>query len=162
MQRRKNAAMSRSSTTRPAIITAVVAVAAGIGVAGLLLWATGRDGTPKTYAPFNAGYEATVRKNLEKGGPVYFADPFGGDQGFWFALENGSIVAIAVQQPDEPNCAVRWRGSRNTFTGCNDEPRTIESLARYDVNVRDESGQPSVFVDLRTLLPPTSSVVPSR
>lgn len=150
--------MPASSTTRPAIITAVVAIAGGILIAGLLLWVTGRDGTPKTYAPFNAGYEATLRQNLTKGGPVYFPDPIGGEQGFWFALENNEIVAIAVTQPDATNCAVRWRGSRSTFTGCNDEPRTIESLARYDVNIREQNNQRAVYVDLRTLLPPPSSV----
>ena len=141
-------------------ITTITAIVCGLALAGLLMWSTGRGGGSTAYKPFNAGYEKALRKNLEKGGPVYFADPFGGNQGFWFALEDGEIVALAVNQPDQPKCSVRWRGSRNTFVDCNDQPRAVSALARFGVEIKGEVPEQLVFVDLQALLPPPSSVPP--
>jgi hypothetical protein len=144
------------------IITGIVAIACGLALGALILWATGRGGSPREYEPFNAGYEAGLRTKLETGGPVFVPDPFGGDQGIWFAIEDGAIVALAVSQPDDPGCAIRWRGSRDTFVDCKDRPRDISALARYDLQIREENGEPQVSVNLQTLLPPPASVPPPQ
>lgn len=153
---------SVSSEKRLIIITGVIAVACGLALGGLILWATGRGAKPQEYRPFNAGYEAVLQEKLTTGGPFFVPDPFGGDQGIWFALEDGAIVAVAVNQPDDPGCAVRWRGSRNEFVDCKNRPRNLGALARYDVQTREENGEPQVFVNLQALFPPPSSVPPPQ
>lgn len=146
----------------PYVITAAVAILCGLALAALILWATGRGGGTRTYKPFNAGYEATLHAALTKGGPFFVPDPFGGEQGLWFALEDDKIVAIAVSQPDDPGCSIRWRGSVNAFVDCNDQPRPATALARYDVSYRGSNEGQLVYVDLQALLPPPSSIPPPR
>ena len=141
------------SNKRLVIITGIVAVLCGAAIAGLLLWTTGRTGTPRTYKPFNAGYEYALRKTLTEGGPFYYADPFGGNAGFWFALDNGQITAVAVSQPNDPTCAVRWRGSKQTFVDCHDAPVALSTLARYPVTYQGSGKETLVYVDLRTREP---------
>src|SRR5687768_11087493 len=92
-------------------------VFAGLFVAALLLLSTGRDGgdTPQTVEPFQAGRAKDVEESVRDEGPYYYADPFGGDDSIVFALEDGEVVALAVNQSDLPECSVKWKDQLDKF-----------------------------------------------
>jgi hypothetical protein len=125
-------------------------VAAGLLVAAVLLWSTGRGGSPTKYEPFDAGVAASIRKDLKDGGPYFVPDPFGGDRSILLALEDGKIVALSDIRPGTKDCRVRWRGSIDSFVDCNDEKLGTTDLARYRTEigtVGDTKGE--LFIDLR-------------
>ena len=72
------------------LLTATAAVVtAGVIVAVVLLFATGRSQSPTKYEPFSAGPAKAIKHSLREGGPYYVPDPFGGNKSILFALENG-------------------------------------------------------------------------
>jgi hypothetical protein len=138
------------SNTAAFIFTGIAVVMCAVAVALLFLWTTARGGTPRTYQPFNAGYASALRANLLDGGPFYYADPFGGENGFWFALNGDAITAVAVSQPNLPGCAVRWRGTKGSFSDCRDNLIPLDQLSQYTVTLQSKKGQDLVYVDLRS------------
>ena len=66
------------SDTRLLIGAGAAAVLAGVFVAVVLLLATSRADSPKTYRPFPAGPVSQLRSNLKDEGPFYYPDAFGG------------------------------------------------------------------------------------
>ena len=143
------------SDTRLLIGAAVAAVAAGLVVAAVLLFATGRADQPKTYRPFSAGPERQLRSDLRTGGPYYYPDAFGGKRSILFALENDQVVALMTHTPGDDQCRVKWRGSVNSFVDCRGNRLRSVQVGRYQTTIRQESGVGAVVVvDLRKELPP--------
>jgi hypothetical protein len=125
-------------------------VAAGVIVAVVLLFATGRGASPKKYQPFSAGYAKNIKQELKDGGPYFFPDPFSGDKSILFALENGQIVALANVLPGTTGCTVRWRGSIDRFVDCHGDKLTSDQLDRYETTIDDAGqGKGLLFVNLK-------------
>ena len=105
------------------LLTATAAVVtAGVIVAVVLLFASGRSHSPTKYEPFSAGPAKAIKQQLREGGPYYVPDPFGGNKSILFALENGEIVALSNIVPGTKNCAIRWRGLREPIPGLQRRP----------------------------------------
>ena len=119
-------------------------------VAVVLLFATGRGGSPTRVRPFAAGLASAIRSDLRDGGPYYFPDPFGKDHSILFALESGKIVALATQLPGTTDCLLKWKASVDRFVDCHGARHTSEELDRYESYV-DPTGENKgiLFVDLR-------------
>jgi hypothetical protein len=133
------------------LLTATAAVvAAGVLIAVVLLFATGRGGSPKKYEPFSAGYAKNIKQELKDGGPFFFPDPFGGDKSILFALEDGQVVALSNVLPGTKSCTVRWRGSIDRFTDCHGDKLTSDQLDRFEVTIDEAgSGKGLLFVNLK-------------
>jgi hypothetical protein len=130
-------------------------VLAGVAVAVLLVASTGRDGgsTPRRTQPFEAGLASNVEESLRDEGPYYIADPFGGDDSIVFALEDGDVVALAVNQSDLPNCSVKWKDQLDRFV-CGDRRFDSQELERFEVTVpRAGPDEGILIIDVRTRLP---------
>jgi hypothetical protein len=140
------------------LLTATAAVVtAGVIVAVVLLFATGRSGSPTKYKPFSAGPAKAIKQQLKDGGPYYVPDPFGGSKSILFALENGEVVALSSITPGTKDCSIKWRGSVNRFQDCNGDRFTSEQLDRFEATVDETgSGKGLLFVNLRKKLPAPS------
>ena len=125
------------SDTRLLIGAGAAAVLAGVFVAIVLLLATSRADSPKTYRPFPAGPEKQLRANLKTEGPFYYPDAFGGKRSILFALEGDQVVALMTHTAGDEACRIRWRGSVNSFVDCRgDRLRSFwESLVPFGVMV---------------------------
>jgi hypothetical protein len=133
------------------LLTATAAVvAAGVIVAVVLLFATGRGNSPTKYQPFAAGTAKNLKSELRDGGPFFFPDPFGGNKSILFALEDDQIVALSSVLPGTKSCAVRWRGSVDRFQDCHGDKLTSDQLDRYQTTVDEAgSGKGLLFVNLK-------------
>ncbi|HUF85062.1 MAG TPA: hypothetical protein VMQ81_10770 [Acidimicrobiia bacterium] len=130
-------------------------VLAGVAVAVLLVFSTGREGggTAQTPQPFEAGLASNIEASLRDEGPYYIADPFGGDDSIVFALEDGEVVALAVNQSDLPNCSVKWKDQFDRFV-CGEQRFDSTELERFDVTVPQAGPDEGLLViDVRTRLP---------
>ncbi len=141
--------------TRLLIGAGIAAVAGGLLVALVLLLATSRADSPKTYRPFAAGPEKQLRSNLRDGGPFYYPDAFGGKRSILFTLEGDQVVALMTHTPGDEECRVKWRGSVNSFVDCRGNKLRSVQVGRYGTTVQPRSGVgPVVIVDLRKESPP--------
>ncbi|HZJ26675.1 MAG TPA: hypothetical protein VFF40_06655 [Acidimicrobiia bacterium] len=123
-------------TVRAFVFAAIAAIAAGLAVAGLLLWATSRGGGVPS-GPFSLGSAEGIQENVRDEGPVYVADPTGGG-GLWLDLEGDDLVALVAVPPAGPqNCAVRWRDSIGSYSDCDGARFDSDELDRYVVRRRD-------------------------
>jgi len=136
------------SDRRLLFLSTAAVIAGGLAMAGAILFSTGRSSPPEDYEPFAAGPQRDLERQLGDGGPFFFADVFGGDRGFWFALEGDEVVAIAARQTDRTGCTVRWRATLDRFV-CGDDRFTSEQLQRFLVTVRRGDDQRILYVDLR-------------
>jgi hypothetical protein len=130
-------------------------VFAGVAVAVLLVASTGREGgsTPKTPQPFEAGLASNVEESLRDEGPYYIADPFGGDDSIVFALEDGEVVALAVNQSNLPNCSVKWKDQLDRFA-CGDQRFDSTELERFEVAVPQAGPDEGLLIiDVRKRVP---------
>jgi hypothetical protein len=133
-------------------------VLAGVAVAVLLVTSTGRDGgsTPERPQPFEAGLASNVEDSLREEGPYYYADPFGGDDSIVFALEDGEVVALAVNQSTLPNCSVKWKDQLDKFV-CGDQRFDSTELERFEATVPEGGPDEGILIiDVRTRLPAPS------
>jgi hypothetical protein len=147
----KPSSEQRWSSTALLVITAAVAIGAGLIIAALLLVASGRSGDAPE-GPFLLGSTAGLREEVEKS-PVYIADPTGGE-GLWLERRGGKFVAlVAVPPGGSSDCAVRWRDSVGAYEDCDGERYDGEELATYALEQRDGS----LFVDTRRVEEPASS-----
>jgi hypothetical protein len=133
----------RWSSTPLLVITAALAIGAGLVIAALLLVATGQSGdVPK--GPFLLGSTAGLREEVEKS-PVFIADPTGGD-GLWLELRGREIVAVSAVPPgNTSNCTARWRDSVDAYEDCNGKRYDGDQLATYPLEQREGS----LYVDTR-------------
>jgi hypothetical protein len=145
------------SDRRLLVYTSVALVLAGVLFAAAVLFATrGEQPSQAQTGPLYLGPATDLRAKINLGSPLYFANPFGGN-GFWLDKENGALVALDVMRPGT-QCAVRWRGSVNSYVDCNGAHLTKDQLARHPVGEpttgKDKGG---VFVDLQKRLPAPSA-----
>jgi hypothetical protein len=130
-------------------------VLAGVAVAVLLVASTGREGgsTPKKPQPFEAGLASNVEDSLREEGPYYIADPFGGDDSIVFALEDGEVVALAVNQSNLSTCSVKWKDQLDKFV-CGDQRFDSTELERFEVTVPKAGPDEGILIiDVRQRLP---------
>jgi hypothetical protein len=140
---------SRSDAKLLLVATGSV-VLAGLLVAAVLLFATGRAGSPTKVVPFDAGVASSIHNELKDGGPYFVPDPFGGDRTVLLALEDGKIVALSDIRPGTTSCRIRWRGSIDSFVDCHDAKIKSTQMARYPTEiglVGESKGE--LLIDLR-------------
>ena len=136
------------------IFAGALVLAAGLAIAGLLFLATGgTQDTPSNRRPVFLGLRRQLVPQIKKGGPLYFANPFG-DNGFWLDVENGSLVALDIVRPGTSDCIVKWRDPRQAYVDCDDRDLTSRDLDRYHLTIgkpdtSKDSPTDAVFVDLR-------------
>jgi hypothetical protein len=151
-------ASSRRSDLKPLIVAAAVAIVLGVAVAALILYITGRGNAPTKPAPFAAGLERTIRKDVKTDGPVFYPDPFRGYRSILFALEQDRLVALATHTWNRNDCTVRWRGTLDRFVDCDGNRLTSDQLPRYPYTVPSAgAAKGAALVDVRTLLPPPAT-----
>jgi hypothetical protein len=136
------------------MFTTVLVVLAALLVAAALFFATGGGGeTPSQRKPLFLGLEPQLRAEINEGGPLYFASPFG-DNGFWLDIEDHRIVAYVLVLPDAPSCTVKWKAQRDSYIDCNGDKVAPANLDQYTVTLRDKpNGERHVLVDLRKVKP---------
>lgn len=138
------------SDTRLLILAAGSVIIAGLLVAAVLLFASGRASSPHKYEPFPAGVAKSIRSELKDGGPYFFPDPFGGDRNILLAIEDGKVVALSDILPGTTSCRVRWRGSVDSFVDCHDDKIASRELARYPTEVPTVGAdKDELVIDLR-------------
>jgi hypothetical protein len=134
------------------LVTSGALILAAMMFVGVLLFAT-RSDQPNQDAALYIGPRPDLERSIAEGGPLYFANPFGG-RGFWLDREAGELVALDVGRPGDVGCSVKWKGRVNSYVDCDGERLTLQELARYDVQVLTRGARKgSVLVDLdaRTL-----------
>ena len=142
------------------VLTVVAILVIGASIAAIL-WVLTRQGPDQTqrrteYVAFSAGNAETLTRQVREGGPVFFADPFAGEKGFWIDRERGELVALSVNAPGKDECPVRWRGSVDRYQDCDGDRYTSEQLARFTTNIPTTGKQKGLFlVDLRRREVPT-------
>ena len=144
------------------LITSALLILAGVLFAAVLVFATGTD-TPRSAddGPLYIGPKRDIVEKLDEGSPLYFANPFGG-RGFWVDREDGELVALDVGRADDPECSIRWRGSKGSYIDCHGDRLTTADMARYPVEVVASGTRAgSVLVDLDGLEPPPAESVAS-
>jgi hypothetical protein len=147
---------SERKDLRLLLITGAAVVVAGLLVAAGILVAT-NTGKPNARKPLALGDAGTLQRSTAKGGPVYFANPFGGT-GFLLALEHNKLVALLPALPAETTCRVRWKGSINSFVDCHNHKVGSTQLARFHTDIPNAGDQQGVLlVDLRRREPPLAS-----
>lgn len=147
-------AIARSDAKLLLVATGGV-VAAGLLVAAVLLWSTGRASSPTKYVPFDAGVAAAIRSDLKDGGPYFVPDPFGGNRSILLAIEDGKVVALSDLKPGTKDCRVRWKGSVDSFVDCNNQKLRSTELARYESAVAHLGiHKGDLLIDLRHKAPP--------
>lgn len=146
--------MPASRSDARLLLTATAAVvAAGVIVAVVLLFVTGRSGSPTKYRPFSAGPAKAIEQQLKDGGPFYVPDPFGGNRSILFALENGEVVALSNILPGTKDCSIRWKGSVHRFQDCHGDRFTSEQLDRFTTTMREAgSAKGLLLVNLKQKL----------
>jgi len=150
-------ALQRSDAKLLLVATGAV-VLAGLLVAAVLLWSTGREKSPTTYRPFDAGLARSIKRDLKDGGPYFVPDPFGGDRSILLAIEAGKIVALSDVAPGTKDCRVRWKGSIDSFVDCHDDKLRSTDLNRYQAEIGLTGAQQGeLLIDLRHKIPAPSS-----
>ena len=140
------------------LIAAGAVIVAGLLVAAVLLLATGRASSPTKYTAFPAGDVRAIRTDLKKGGPFFYADPFGGNRSILMALEDGKVVALSATAPGTKDCHVRWRGSIDSFVDCNDRKLRSDQLDRFQSSVAEIGKyKGELLIDLRVREPAPAS-----
>lgn len=137
--------------TRAFLFAAGTLVVAGLVVAALMLAVTRGNGTPSVQdnGPLDIGDNQSIIDQIDEGGPLYFANPFGGD-GFWVATDGDQLVAYVLQVPGRENCNIKWQGRDNTFVDCDRNPVDTAGLEHYSIEVKkkDSADRGQAYVDL--------------
>jgi hypothetical protein len=149
--------MPASADDRRVLVFAGVLVAfAGIAVALLLFLATGgTQDTPSQRKPLFLGLYKGLNSLIKKGGPLYFASPFG-DNGFWLARENGTLVALDIVKPGTRDCVAKWKDSHQAYVDCDGNDLSARDLDRFQITIgkqAKDSPKDGVYVDLRVRTP---------
>jgi hypothetical protein len=138
------------SDARLLIVAAGSVIVAGLLVAAVLLFATGRAASPHKYEPFPAGVAKSIHSELDDGGPYFFPDPFGGNRNILLAIEDHQVVALSDILPGTKSCRVRWKGSVNSFLDCHGDKVKSADLARYRTEVgKVGANKGELVIDLR-------------
>ena len=144
---------NRRGDTRAILIATLAVLVAGLLVAAVILFVTGRAKTPEVTGPIPFGYAKSLTDKVKKGGPVAYAGTTG-DTGFWLAIEDGELVALKIKKPGTADCNVRWAGSVDSFVDCNGDKVRMDQLARFRTEVPKKGDREGNFlVDLRDSIP---------
>ncbi|MBM3659750.1 MAG: hypothetical protein FJW95_09655 [Actinobacteria bacterium] len=140
------------------LITSALVIGAGLFFASVLIFATGTSSpSSENDGPLYVGPKSDIILKLDEGSPLYFANPFGG-RGFWMDREAGALVALDVGRYEDPDCSIRWRGSKGSYIDCDGTRLDKTEMARHPVEVKTSGKQKGgVFVDLDTLDPPAAT-----
>jgi hypothetical protein len=145
----------RGGDTRTRVLVATAAVVSGLVVGLLVIGLAGRTREPAVYQPFAAGTEQSITAQIQKDGPVFYADPSNGTRAFYLDLEGGKVVALHVVSPGgTAECPVQWDRAAKRYTDCRKTPVDPATLSRFAVLTRPLGSQTAVFVDVRTIEPP--------
>lgn len=147
--------------TRVIVATAGVAMGLVVGVVAVVVLTSGGGSSrePERYQPFFVGTSERVTKRINEGGPECYQDPRGGERSFCVDLDAGdNFVAYHVVPPGGSTaCLVEWdRAGKRYEDKCSDTPVDPATLARFPVLTREINEKVSVFVDVRTTIPPPS------
>lgn len=137
------------------LITSGLLIAAGLFFAAVLVFATSTSSPDRADGPLYIGPRSDIVLKLDEGSPLYFANPFGG-RGFWIDREEGELVALDVGRFDDPDCSIRWRGSKGSYIDCDGNRLAKTDMARHPVEVETSGTRKGgVYVDLDVLDPPS-------
>ena len=148
--------------TRVILATAAVVVVLVVGIVVIaVVKGGGSGGKDAPYQPFFAGTTDHVTKQIRTQGPVCYPDPKRGDRSFCLDLEGDQITALHVVPPgNSAECLVQWDRSHRRYQDCRGIPVDRSTLERFPVLTKEIGGKVSVFVDVRTVVPPPGA--PSR
>src|SRR5919199_372998 len=147
--------MARRVDTRTRVLLATAAVVSGLAIGLVVIGLAGGTRQPVAYQPFAAGTEQSITAQIQKDGPVFYADPSQGTRAFYLDLEGGKVVALHVVPPGgTAKCPVQWDRKAKRYTDCAGTPVDPATLPRFPVLTRAQGEQTAVFVDLRTVGPP--------
>jgi hypothetical protein len=148
---------SRKGDTRVIVLATLAVLVFGLVIAAAILLVTGRAKNPQIKGSIPYGVAASLKRTVKDGGPFAFAGSTG-DNGFWIALEDGKLIALKIQKPGTKGCNVRWRGSKNTFVDCHNQPIRMNQLARYPTSVATRGNDKGILlVNLSGTIPPPAS-----
>jgi hypothetical protein len=130
------------------LVTGGLVVLAAVFVAVVLVIATGGS-TPVEHKPLYLGVAKDLHDKIRDGGPLYFANPFGGN-GFWLDLDQGDFVALSVVEPGTTDCQVKWRDTRKAYVDCHRRRVDPSTLTHFETTVA-ETGEAKggLYIDLR-------------
>jgi hypothetical protein len=141
--------------TRVIVATAGVVLGLVVGIIVVAIMSGSGSGEPQPYQPFFAGQSDRITRQVKADGPAFFPDLRQGDRAFYLDLEGDRIVALhVVPSGGTAACLVQWDRTEKRYEDCRGGPVDRSALARFPVLTRDISDKISVFVDLRTIVPP--------
>ncbi len=142
-----------------AVLIAVVAVVAGLGMGWLVLQlaSSGQADVRVGDDEFNAGYTEGLAREIADGDgqPLVFNDPSGGSRDIYVQhlgdSQNQGWSAFEVRVPGTDDCLAVWDADTGRFrSSCDDAvtfPADGEGLTQYPVEVTADE---RLVVDLRT------------
>jgi hypothetical protein len=144
--------------TRVIVATAGVVAGLAVGIVAVaIIGASGDGGEPQPYQPFFVTTSDRITKQINADGPVFYPDPRKGERAFYLDLDGEQIVALHVIPPGgTAACLVQWDREEKRYEDCRGALVDRETLARFPVLTREIDEKISVFVDLRTITPPSA------
>lgn len=133
-------------------------------VAGLVVGTAGKPPSGPAQlaarAPLRLGDVAALSARVDAAGPVFFPDLDGGRRGFWIALEDGQVVALAAEPEDQRaeeergggrRCPVGWERRQSRFVDCRGNAVATSALSRFEVILEENqaTGGLDVLVNVR-------------
>src|SRR5262245_26108835 len=148
-EKTRRAAWPSGPDARLLIVTGAAAVLAGLLVAVLILFATGRTTEgPKEGEPLSLGLASSLQDQVQTDGALFFPDPLGGSHSIWLAEEDGKLVALSTRVPGTADCYVDDTGTTNVFEDCEGNSIQSTQLDRYRLTVKPDSPmQGALLVD---------------
>ena len=149
------------SDRRLLIFTAAIVVLAGVLFAGVLFFSTGGGNSTPKPGPIYIGLESDLRNNVNSGGPLYFAHPFGGT-GFWMAIEGGHLVALLARRPGTASCTAKWESHRGAYIDCHGDKLTSKELERYSLETVATGGEKGGVIVNFAKVEPAPEPIPAK
>lgn len=142
-----------------AVVIAVVAVVAGLGMGWLVLQlaSSGQADVRVGDEQFNAGFTEVLARTIDEGSgqPLIFSDVSGGDRDIYVQhlgdADDEGWSAFETRVPDTEDCFAEWDIDASEFRSTCDDAVTFpadgEGLTQYPVEVTTDA---RLVVDLRT------------
>jgi hypothetical protein len=135
----------RGTDARLLLAATAAVIAFGVVVAFVIIVATGGGGKVDPTKPVSLGLASELRKDVEDGGPLFFADPTGGE-GVWVDLEGNDLVVYSAVLPGPGKCVVKWRDPRKSYVDCHDRDVKASQLDRYRVTIPKSGNQKGLLL----------------
>ena len=142
-----------------AVVIAVVAVVAGLGVGWLVLQlaSSGQADINLGEDEFNAGFTEVLADAIDEGDgqPLIFSDVSGGDRDIYVQHlgtdDDEGWTAFETRVPDREDCFAEWDAAAEQFVASCDAELTFpadgEGLTSYPTTVNDDG---RLIIDLRS------------